>query len=211
MRVPILLIIAWALFACTSIPEQIQGEFSDISPARVDPAVLGSNVRWGGVILETTFSSDATCFEVLQRDLDKYLRPKVEDRTAGRYIACKPGFHEPEVFAKGREITVTGRIRGIDTRLVESFNYPYPVLDVDQLVLWQKRQDVIVYRGYRDPWYYGPYWGGYWGHPWPYYGWGHWPYYGWGHWPYYGYWSHGPGYVEVRQLLPDASEFEPKR
>lgn len=207
MRVPILLIIAWALFACTSIPEQIQGEFSDISPARVDPAVLGSNVRWGGVILETTFSSDATCFEVLQRDLDKYLRPKVEDRTAGRYIACKPGFHEPEVFAKGREITVTGRIRGIDTRLVESFNYHYPVLDVDQLVLWQKRQDVIVYRGYRDPWYYGPYWGpywgGYWGHPWPYYG--------WGHWPHYGYWSHGPGYAEVRQLLPDASEFEPKR
>jgi outer membrane lipoprotein len=206
MRTLILIISALAVSACTSIPEQIQGEFEDVSPARVDSGITGTEVRWGGVILGTRVESDTTCFEVLSRRLDKYLRPKVEDQTAGRYIACKAGFHDPEVFSKGREITVTGQIRGIETRPVESFDYRYPVLDVDQLVLWQKRRNVVVYRGFYDPWY-GPHWGPYWG---PYWG-GYWGYRGWGYGPHPYYWGPGPGYVEVRQLLPDASEFEPKR
>jgi outer membrane lipoprotein len=188
---------ALALAGCTTIPEQIQGNFSDVSPARVEPAVFGASVRWGGVIIDAVNEADRTCFEVLSRDLDRYLRPLQEDRTAGRFIACKSGFHDPEVFAAGREVTLTGSIRGIEEREIDQFKYRYPVIDVDELVLWQPRQDVLVIDHMYDPfWYPYPY---YWGRPY----WGYYPYY-WNRYP-----MHSRSYI--RQTLPDAAETQPRQ
>ncbi len=129
---------------------------------------------------------------MLSRELDKYLRPRLEDRTAGRFIACKSGFYDPEVFARGREVTLTGRIRNIEVRPIDEFNYRYPVVDVDQLVLWEVREEVMVIDYPYDPFYYPYYWNG--------------PY--WGYYPYYrhGYPMHHRGYARTRQLLPDPAE-----
>jgi outer membrane lipoprotein len=190
MRLLIIAAVILAVSACTTVPEQIQGDFPDIAPARVEPGVIGSNVRWGGVILKSQNRGDRTCFEILSRELDKYLRPMKEDLTTGRYIACKAGFQDPLVFQKGREVTTTGTIRNIRVKKVDDFSYRYPVLDVDILVLWEKRRHVVVYRGYGSPWHYG----------YPYGGWGY-PYRGgWGY-PYGGGW----GRAEQRTLLPDPS------
>jgi len=202
IRIAQLSLVTLALSACTTIPEQLQGSYPEISPARVEPTVFGSEVRWGGVIIGSINAENATCFEVLSRELDKYLRPKVEDRTAGRYIACKAGFHDPEVYAKGREVTITGAIRNIEVRQIDEFNYRYPVLDITQLVLWEKRKDVLVYNNYYDP-FYGPH---LWGHGYPYYGYGRYGYgRGFGH---YGY-GYGGGTVRIRQTLPDPAEVNP--
>ena len=176
-----------ALSACTTVPEQIQGDYPNIAPARVEPGVIGSDVRWGGVILSSQNRGDKTCFEILSRELDKYLRPIQEDHTNGRYIACKAGFQDPLVFKKGREVTTTGTIRNIRVRNVDEFKYQYPVLDVDTLVLWENRRQVVVYRGFHDPWGYR--------YPWRY------PYYGWGYRPF----GSTHGYAEQRTLLPDPS------
>jgi len=194
MRLLTITIVILALSACTTVPEQIQGTFPDISPARVEPGVFGSSVRWGGVILDSRNTDNGTCFEVLSRELDKYLRPELEDSTLGRFIACKPGFHDPVVFTKGREITVTGHVQTIEVRKVDEFDYRYPILDVDNLVLWQKRRVVMRYRGFNDP-FYGPwgwrghYWGGfpYRHHPFP---------------------SFSTGTVEPRMMLPDPAIIE---
>lgn len=194
MRVLILAFAILALTACTTVPEQIQGSYPEISPARVDPGVFGTGVRWGGVIVSSQVKDDKTCFEVLSRDLDKYLRPKLDDSTAGRFIACKPGFHDPMVFAAGRELTVTGKIDSVEVRKLEEFDYRYPVVAVDDLVLWQKRKVIMRYRGFTDPWY-GPRYG--WG--------GHWGY--WGAYPYYrSPWS--SGYVEPQAVRPDPAVVE---
>ena len=189
MRLLILTTALLALAACTTVPEQIQGEFAPVSPDRAEPGVIGAEVRWGGVILGSRYVDDKTCFEVLSRELDKYLRPAQEDYSNGRFIACKPGFQDPLVFSKGREITATGAIRNITVRKVEDFNYRYPVIDVDTLVLWEKRRQVTVYRNYGGPWMYRYPWG------YPY-----WGYRGWG----------GPswGRAEQRSLLPDPSIVE---
>ena len=189
MRLLILTTAVLALSACTTVPEQIQGEFDAVSPDRAEPGVIGAQVRWGGVILGSKYVDDQTCFEVLSRELDKYLRPTQEDYSNGRFIACKPGFQDPLVFAKGREITATGAIRNITVRKVQDFNYRYPVMDVDTLVLWEKRRMVTVYRNYGGPWMYR--------YPWGY---PHWGYRGWG----------GPswGRAEQRSLLPDPSIVE---
>lgn len=192
MRILTATTLVLTLSACTTIPQQIDGTYSDISPARVEPAVFGQTVRWGGTLIDARVEKDSTCFEVLSRELDKYLRPRLEDRTAGRFIACKSGFYDPEVFARGREVTLTGRIRNIEERPIDEFTYRYPVVDVDQLVLWEVREEVMVIDYPYDPFYYPYYWNG--------------PY--WGYYPYYrhGYPMHHRGYARTRQLLPDPAE-----
>jgi outer membrane lipoprotein len=199
MRFLAITVVALALSACTTIPEEIQGTYQEVSPARVEPGVFGSEVRWGGVILGSRNTDQGTCFEILSRSLDKYLRPELEDSTLGRFIACKAGFHDPIVFTKGREVTVTGRIQAIDTRKVDDFDYRYPVLAVDDLVLWEKRRIVMRYRGYNGP-FYGP-WGGrggYWG--------------AWGGYPYYRhpFPSYNTGYAEPIATLPGPAIVEPR-
>jgi outer membrane lipoprotein len=192
MRFLLMPLLALTLASCTTVPEQLQGEFPDLEPQQVGPGAFGTRVRWGGVILGSEHADGVTCLEILSRRLDKYLRPENEDYTAGRYLACKPGFQDPVVFAKGREVTTIGQIRNIRVRELEDFRYSYPVLDTDRLVLWEKRRKVVVYRGYNDPFYYH--------YPWGY------PYWGWG---YYRPFPHrGPTYAEEQTLLPDASVIE---
>lgn len=190
---------ALAVSACTTIPTQLQGEYPQVSPARVDSSTFGSTVRWGGVIIDTRNEENKTCFEILSRNLGKYMRPELEDSTLGRFIACKDGFYDPEVFAEGREITLTGTVRTIEEHPVDDFNYRYPVLDAKDIVLWEKRKQVIVYN---NPYYY-PFYGGFYGG----WGWGY-PYY---RYPIYGYPYYGrPPYggrtnIHIRETLPGAS------
>ncbi|MEJ2400322.1 MAG: Slp family lipoprotein [Xanthomonadales bacterium] len=183
---------ALSLAACTTVPEQLQGEFPDLAPTEVGPGVFGTRVRWGGVIVGRQHEDGTTCLEILGRELDKYLRPENEDYSPGRYIACKPGFQDPAVFAEGREVTTIGQIRNIRVRELDGFRYSYPVLDTDSLVLWEKRRKVVVYRGFHDPFYYR--------YPWGY------PYWGWG---YPRPFPHSSStYAEERSLLPDPSVIE---
>ena len=185
--------------ACTTIPEQLQGTYTEISPATVEPSVYGSSVLWGGVIIDAKNKETNTCFEILSREMDKYRRPLVEDRTSGRFIACKPGFYDPEVFAKGREVTITGTIRNIETRQIDEFSYRYPVLDVNELVLWEVRQDVLVYNNY-DPFFYPYYWGYGFGYGYPYH-----------RYPYHGFPRHSyGGTVRIRQTMPDPAVTSPR-
>ncbi|MEJ8568383.1 Slp family lipoprotein [Elongatibacter sediminis] len=186
-----------ALAACSTVPPRLQGEYADISPARVEPSAFGQSVRWGGVIVGVRNEADRTCFEILSRDLGTGLRPRLEDRTAGRFMACKPGFYDPEVFAKGREVTLTGRIETIEEHKIEAFDYRYPVLEVDELVLWEERREVIVHHDYPyDPFWFPYYRGG------PY--WGYYPFHSYYHFP-------GPyfsGRAVVRRPLPGPVQFD---
>lgn len=179
------------LHGCTTVPEQIQGDYAALTPARVESAQFGTPVRWGGVILNTRHDQNQTCFEVLSRSLDKHLRPELEDDTAGRYIACADGFYDPVVFSRGREVTLTGTVTEFRYRPLEKFNYRYPVVDIDELVLWQKRRKVLVYNHHGGPWY-----GGYWGRP-------YWGYYGW-----YDPWWPRRSHAYEMTLLPDPAEVE---
>ncbi|MGB5487169.1 MAG: Slp family lipoprotein, partial [Lysobacterales bacterium] len=102
--------------ACTTIPEQLKGDYVALSPENTTEKELQTPVRWGGVILETRPESEYTCFEILARELQTSMRPQKSDQANGRFIACKPGFYDPEVFKKGREVTVTGKVIHIDVR-----------------------------------------------------------------------------------------------
>jgi len=145
--------------ACTSIPEQLKGEYTSLNPENVSEKDIGTPVRWGGVVLETRPEANHTCFEILSKQLEKSMRPAKADQSSGRFVACKPGFYDPEVFAKGREVTATGKLIHIDIRKVGEYDYHFPVLDIEFMSLWPKRRP----RPYYD--YYGAYRPYYWHYP----------------------------------------------
>lgn len=144
-----------ALAGCVSVPVQFQGEFSPLTPQAAQATDADTLVRWGGVILETRPDERQTCFEILSRPLRSSMRPEDSDQTLGRFIGCKEGFHDPEVFARGREVTLTGTIERIDIRKVGEFDYHYPVVRAGFMSMWPERQEVIVYEydGFYAPYY----------------------------------------------------------
>lgn len=147
------------LTSCTTIPEQLKGEYTLLIPKDITETNLQTPVRWGGVVLETRPESNHTCFEILAKQLETSMRPKDSDKADGRFIACKPGFYDPEVFEKGREVTVTGNIIHIDVRKVGEYDYHFPVVDIEFMSLWPERRDPPYYD------YYGPYRPYYWRYP----------------------------------------------
>lgn len=142
---------------CTSIPVQLEGDYTSLTPQNATETDIKTAVRWGGVVLETRPEEDFTCFEVLSRQLNKSMRPVYSDQDGGRFIACKPGFYDPEVFEKGREVTLTGEILYMDTRKVGEYDYRYPVVDIKFMSLWPVRRERLYV--------YGPYYPYYWHYP----------------------------------------------
>ena len=156
--------------ACTTIPEQLEGEYIPLTPKNTTENDMETSVRWGGVLLETRPESEFTCFEILSKQLEKSMRPKVSDQAGGRFIACKPGFYDPETFEKGREVTLTGKIIYMDTRKIGEYDYPFPVVDIEFMSLWPERRNPVYYD------FYGPYRPYYWHYP-PYRFYYRYPYY----------------------------------
>ena len=168
--------IAGLLAACATVPQPLQGNYAPVSSMSVQQggAAGGARIRWGGQIISTEPGPQSTCFYVLGQQLDEQARPERAGANGGqgRFVACRSGFYDPEVFGKGREITVTGTVQGSMTRKVGDYDYTYPRVEADVVYLWPKRPLVVgyPYPGYYDP-FWGPNWGPYWG------GWGGWGYY----------------------------------
>ena len=153
------------LGSCTSIPEQLKGEYTALTPKGTTENDLQTPVRWGGTLLDTRPEDKYTCFEILSKQLQTSTRPIISDQAGGRFIACKPGFYDPEVFKKSREVTLTGKIIHIDVRKVGEYDYHFPVVDIEFMILWPKRRNRVYY-SYRPYYWHYPYYGPYyWRYP----------------------------------------------
>ncbi|HZP42723.1 MAG TPA: Slp family lipoprotein [Candidatus Binatia bacterium] len=140
MRRLALVLVPLALAACTRPPANLAGRFDPVTvrDAQTRPQ-QGAAVRWGGTLVRTTPGRDQTCFEILNRPLDREARPMPSDRDAGRFIACAPGFYDPLVYVPGRDITVTGALNGTTTRPLGGYDYTYPRIDATTVHLWPER------------------------------------------------------------------------
>lgn len=157
-RLVVAILIALSLGACATIPQPLTGTYSPITAdAARNGNAQGTRVRWGGRIIETDPMQQQTCFYVLDAPLDSQARPQRDAQGQGRFVACRGGFYDPEVFAKGREITVTGSIDGSIARKIGDYDYTYPRVAADNVYLWPKRPR-YVRSGYDDP-FYDPFWG----------------------------------------------------
>jgi outer membrane lipoprotein len=146
------------LGGCASIPQPLVGNYANIPTSRAQQSgASGTRVRWGGEIIKTEPGPQQTCFYLLSRPLDSQARPETgssgEDQ--GRFVACRNGFYDPEVFVRGRELTVTGTLRGTVSQKVGDYDYAYPRVEADVVYLWPKYVPVTRY----PPGYYDPFWG----------------------------------------------------
>lgn len=161
---------ALALGGCATIPQPLQGNYAPVSLNAARSSTSATSVRWGGKIIQTEPRQQQTCFFVLAQPLDSQARPeRGNEDSLGRFVACKQGFYDPEVFRKDREITVTGTLAGTIQHKIGEFDYTYPKVEANNVYLWPKRP-LYVQQPYYSPWGmgYDPFWGGPWG-PW---GWG---------------------------------------
>lgn len=182
---------ALALGGCATIPKPIAGNYAPVSldAARAGTATA-TRVRWGGEIIETKPAQQETCFFILAKPLDSEARPRAGGDSPGRFVACHAGFYDPEVFTKGRDLTVTGTLDGTIQHKVGGFDYTYPKVAADTIYLWPPRPR-YVRTPYWGPGYYDPFWG-----PWGPWGYGPWGGFG------YGGWGYAPRVIVVPRPMP---------
>lgn len=161
------------LSSCMVPPPALRqgGAFADIAVAQAQQHDLsGQRVRWGGTIAKVTPREKETCLEIVSRPLDDQARPEDSDETFGRFLACSSGFYDPDVYRRGREVTVVGTLQPAVAGKIGELTYYYPKVAAETVYLWPKRRlRKYVYEPIDPFWY--PYYG-----PWPY---GVWPYGGW--------------------------------
>jgi outer membrane lipoprotein len=125
--------------ACTTVPEQLKGEYSTLRPMDVSEQSLETQVRWAGVIFEIRPQEDHTCFAVHARPIEKSMRPQSTKQSDGRFIACKSGYLDPEDLKVESDVTLTGRISNIGKREIENNDDLIPIVEVDSIILWPAR------------------------------------------------------------------------
>jgi outer membrane lipoprotein len=160
-----------ALTGCASSPVskalKEQAKPVTLAQAAANPsAYTGTVVIWGGQIIQTLNDSNGGAIYVLALPLDHCDSPQSPAVSNGRFIARSQEFIDPEVFRKGRLITVAGEILGAETKPLQKVQYIYPVMAARELHLWVTPPPYYYYPGWG---YYGPGWGWY-GPGWGWYG-----------------------------------------
>ncbi len=116
------------------------------------PPCAGADACWKS-------SPNATCFEILARELDDVARPvESSTRPGRRFLACRDGFADPASYPADSDITVVGEITDFETRPIGDYDYRYPVLRLDAAHVWPERRTVDPSPLPPPRWWYDPYW-----------------------------------------------------
>jgi len=158
------------LFSCAVpiIPPELKKEIMPnitISQVQKNPQLFkGKIVMWGGKILKGINKEEGTLFEVLALPLNRKGRPRQVDKSEGRFLVLYKDYLDVAIYAKGREITVIGEIKGVKKLPLGEIKYTYPFLEAKKIYLWrlpQERVDIyhywFTYPNY-PLWYGPPYW-----------------------------------------------------
>lgn len=130
------------------------------------PKYIGYDVRWGGTVIHVQNEQEYTDIQLLYYPLNSAGRPDLNQPTRGRFIIHSPEFLDPAVYVKGKELTITGKVKETVEYKVGNKTLTLPVIDVENIYEWSK------YDKYRDRRYryypYGFYPYDYYGYPFPY-------------------------------------------
>jgi outer membrane lipoprotein len=100
----------------------------------------GTWVMLGGMIVASKYSKEGTLLEILQRPLETDGRPHQTDSTEGRFLVQSDTFLDSAVYHEGRLITVVAEVIGRKELPLDDIMYPYPLLMVKDLHLWDPSQ-----------------------------------------------------------------------
>ena len=137
------------LSACASLPDDVAVEQPDALPefsaVLSDPErYTGLEVVFGGNIVDVTNHADSTTIEMLQLPLYSSGRPRDEvSRSGGRFRVTFDTFLDPEIFTKGRQLTIRGNLMGTEDGKIGSHPYSFPSVSGTGLYLWREQLDKV--------------------------------------------------------------------
>lgn len=162
-RIVYALALASLMAGCAGVPKPLDGAYLATQPRDSSASGrTGDTIRWGGTIIAVEPEAERTCIQILARELGRDARPRQRDPDHGRFVACRNGFYDPEVFADGRDVTITGTVVAMTTREVGDYRYPMPEVAADVIYLWPPRREPVVDYYPHPSWsfWYGPAWFG---------------------------------------------------
>lgn len=168
---------ALLLPGCASVPDTISTPVDGptVPEARAEPQThAGAEVRWGGTISDVENLEDRTILTVVARPTTRRGEPLDGEASTGRFLAELQRFLDPEVYKRGRRVTVVGRFTGIRSAPIDQYVYDYPVVRGRDLHLWEdyvrsaSRYPGPYYHRYRYPYWDYPY-PGFHRYPWGWY------------------------------------------
>ena len=110
------------------------GTFSELQKT---PDVFKDEIiMLGGKILEANVSSTLSQLTVLQLALGNNGRPVNVDQSHGRFIVESKQFLDPAIYQKGMLLTLVGKLKGSEVRVIGGFDYVYPLLEPIEIKLW---------------------------------------------------------------------------
>lgn len=123
---------------------------------------VGQTLLVGGLIVDHEVTPAGSRLEILSYTLDRWGRPLRVDEDTGRFLVDSERILDPALYENGRQVTLTGTVRGVLNKPLGASMYSYPYLALRAVYLWPK------YDPFNDPIYYRPYYDPFWPH-WPYY------------------------------------------
>jgi outer membrane lipoprotein len=142
MRTWLLVLGALVVVGCARVPPRLAGTYPPTTVGQAQAADhVGERVRWGGEIVVARPGTQDTCLEIVGLPLDRQARPRRSDESAGRFIACAPGFYDPAVYAPRREVTVVGTLAPTEVHPVGGYDYEFPLVRAEVIHLWPERTE----------------------------------------------------------------------
>ncbi len=193
LLIPLLFMLSVVLFSCAPVlnREYMREGSRDVSFQRLreNPGKYqGTLFILGGVIVQSKLTAAGAQIEAMHVPVDSSGYFKEQGSSEGRFLAVLSGEGttvDPEVYHRGRRITLAGQFEELRKGRIDELEYVYPVFAIRQIYLWPRESPY-----YPAPYYYYDYWF------YPY------PYYYWGPWWQYPYYYHSPP-VQQRTTPPE--------
>jgi len=140
-RASALLLLFSLLVGCSTKPTQLQLAIES-SPAiatvqKAPTEHQKKQVVWGGSIIKLeTLADDTSRIWVLARTLNRHGYPSRGDKTSGRFIATVDSFLDPEIYRRGRRLTISGTVTELFDEPIGDKTYQYPVVAAKDYKLW---------------------------------------------------------------------------
>ena len=141
MNLLILALLLLLTSACSTLAPQPAAGSRSITPNQLSRHMRSPEsapVEWGGVIVSLENLSNTTELEIIAYPLTHSGQPDTDEPPEGRFIAVNGGYLERADYARGRQVTVSGRIDRLRKGKVGQADYLFPVLLTQEIRLWPK-------------------------------------------------------------------------
>jgi len=131
----------------SNIRERVDPSITEKEVFRYPDKYINNTVILGGVIAGIYNEKEGTYLEVIQKPLDYYGRPLYTDFSLGRFLILHQEFLDPDIFSRGRRVTVAGEVAGIIIRPLGGIDYPYLLINSKELHLLGIRPGIPIWFG----------------------------------------------------------------